>query len=201
MFMNMMTPVGTSVVLVDLSQERAAQSKLMLTEQGYSVIGQVQSADEIPNILSQTNADVIVMYADDVDPSLLSSMRDLPEPLRRPTVLFSSDGSSSSIHAAVAAGVNAYVVVGVDGNRMRSAIDLAKANYSNTTVLREELDEAREALKERKMIERAKGIIMKQKGIDEAAAYDLLRKRSMLDGQRLIDVARVITQAADVMDG
>ena len=80
-----------------------------------------------------------------------------------------------------------------------SAIDLAKANFSNTRGLREELDEARNALRERKIIEKAKGIIMRERALDEDAAYTLLRNRAMQRGMRLVAVAEMVVEAAEVM--
>ena len=82
---------------------------------------------------------------------------------------------------------------------IRSAIDLAKANFSNTRGLREELDEARTALRERKIIERAKGIIMRERGLNEDDAYALLRNRAMQRGVRLIAIAEMVNEAAEVM--
>ncbi|MGB0683190.1 MAG: ANTAR domain-containing response regulator [Magnetovibrionaceae bacterium] len=201
MHIRLFAPVGTSVLLVDVDAERAEVSESMLREQGYAMAGTANNVSDLPAMLQAVSADVVMLHADSIGPDLLETLRTLPENLRCPVVLLSEDGSSESIHAAVAAGVNAYVVVGVNGGRLRSAIDLAKANFSNTTVLREELDEARTALRERKIVERAKGLVMKQKDIDEAEAYELLRKRAMQKGMRLVDVANMINEAADMMGG
>ena len=201
MHIHLMTPVGTAVLLIDADVERANQARGMLVEQGYTVSGHIADASSVAEALASTPAQVVMIQADEIGTSLLEALRALPDELRRPVVMLSEDGRSESIHKAVAAGVSAYVVVGVNGNRMRSAIDLAKANFTNTSGLREELDEARTALRERKIVERAKGLVMKQKGIDEAEAYDLLRKRAMQKGMRLVDVATMINEAAEMMGG
>ncbi len=201
MHIHLMTPVGTSVLLFDADVDRAADASAMLVEQGYAVVGRVLTPEALAAEVLNTTADVVMIHADRVDQRVVDVLSAIPENARRPVVMLSEDGASESIHAAVAAGVNAYVVVGVNGSRMRSAIDLAKANFSNTSGLREELDEARTALRDRKIIERAKGLVMKQKGIDEAEAYELLRKRAMQKGMRLVDVATMINEAADVMSG
>ena len=196
-----MTPVGTSVLLVDADASRADETRDLLIEQGYAIAGVLGGLDGLAAALAKSPVDTVIIQAPQVDEALLAGLRAVPDSLRKPTVLFSEDGAAEVIHAAVAAGVNAYVVVGVNGNRVRSAVNLAVANFSNTNGLREELDEARAALRDRKIIERAKGLVMKQKGIDEAEAYDLLRRRAMQKGMRLVDVATMVNEAAEVMAG
>ncbi len=199
MQIRLMTPVGTSVLVYDQDAERRASTRRLLIEQGYAVTAEVGDLAAIPEALVRSQSDTIMIYATTPDEALLETLRALPDDVRRPTILITEDGTSDAMYAAVAAGINACVVVGVNGNRMRSAIDLAKANFSNTRGLREELDEARNALRERKLIERAKGIIMRERQIDEDEAYALLRKRAMQRGVRLIEVAEMVNEAAEVM--
>ena len=199
MQIRLMTPVGTNVLVVERDRPRAEATKRLLIEQGYGVSGVLTDMSRFAEAVSQTPADALMIYAAEPDRELLDALRALPTELRRPTVLITEDGSTDAIHEAVAAGVNACVVVGVNGNRVRSAIDLAKANFSNTRGLREELDEARNALRDRKVIERAKGIIMRERGLDEDAAYTLLRTRAMQRGVRLVVVAEMVNEAAEVM--
>lgn len=199
MRINLMTPVGLSVLVLDEDGERGQDTRRLLVEQGYAVGGVVTAQADLEPALAQTAADVVMIYAATADAAMLATLKALPERLRRPTVLITEDGSSERIYAAVEAGVNACVVVGVNGNRVRSAIDLAKANFTNNRGLREELDEARNALRERKLIERAKGIIMKERGLSEEEAYVLLRKRAMQRGLRLVAIAEMVNEAAEVM--
>ncbi|HBC06645.1 MAG TPA: response regulator [Rhodospirillaceae bacterium] len=199
MQIRLMTPVGTSVLVVERDRPRAEATKRLLVEQGYSVTGLLTDISRFAEAVAQTTADAIMIYATEPDKDLLDALRALPTEQRRPTILITEDGSTDAIHQAVAAGVNACVVVGVNGNRIRSAIDLAKANFSNTRGLREELDEARNALRDRKVIERAKGIIMRERALDEDAAYTLLRTRAMQRGVRLVVVAEMVNEAAEVM--
>ena len=199
MHIRLMTPVGTSVLVIDQDASRARATRHLLIEQGYAVTDVVSDLNALERALGETAADTILIYATKPDASLLDTLRRVPVERRRPTVLITEDGASESIYAAVDAGVNACVVVGVNGNRVRSAIDLAKANFTNTRGLREELDEARNALRERKLIERAKGIIMRERGLDEEAAFQLLRKRAMQRGVRLVAVAEMVNEAAEVM--
>ena len=199
MHIHLMTPVGTSVLVFDQDQERASSTRRLLIEQGYGVVDVVHEAERLTDLRQHASVDTILIYASQSDTAYLEVLRALPVEQRRPTVLITEDGSTDAIHAAVAAGVKACVVVGVNGNRVRSAIDLAKANFSNTRGLREELDEARTALRERKIIERAKGIIMRERGLNEDDAYALLRNRAMQRGVRLIAIAEMVNEAAEVM--
>lgn len=199
MQIRLMTPVGTSVLIVDRDGGRAESTSQFLTEQGYGITGIVTDVSSLAEIVSSTAADILLIYTATPDQALMEMLRQIPVEWRRPTVLITEDGSAEVIYSAVAVGVNAFVVVGVSGNRMRSAIDLAKANFTNTRGLREELDEARSALRDRKQIERAKGIIMKERGLDEEAAYGLLRSRAMQRGVRLVAIAEMVNEAAEVM--
>lgn len=198
--MRLMTPTGTRVLLVDEDAQRGAQTTRVLEGHGYCVAATLDSAERIGEALRAGDLEVILVHAS-VHDGLLSALHELPVQLRRPTVLLSEDGAAESIHRAVAAGVNAYVVIGAAGNRIRSAIDLARANFANTSVLREELDEAQTALRERKVVERAKGIIMREKGLDEAQAYALMRRQAMHKNLRLVQIATTINEAAEVMNG
>ena len=174
MQIRLMTPVGTSVLVVERDRPRAEATKRLLVEQGYSVTGLLTDMSRFAEAAAQTTADAIMIYATEPDGELLDALRALPTEQRRPTILITEDGSTDAIHQAVAAGVNACVVVGVNGNRIRSAIDLAKANFSNTRGLRE-------------------------RALDEDAAYTLLRTRAMQRGVRLVAVAEMVVEAAEVM--
>ncbi len=199
MHINLITPVGTNVLVLDENPDRARATRHMLIEQGYSVGEVLADPAALADRITDTAVDTVLIFAPTPDVVLLDRLRALPDRLRRPTVLITEDGSSDAIHAAVAAGANACVVVGVNGNRVRSAIDLAMANFNSAQGLREELDEARNALRERKLIERAKGIVMRERDLSEADAYALLRTRAMQRGVRLCVVAEMVNEAAEVM--
>ena len=199
MHIRLMTPVGNSVLVFDQDQTRATSTQKLLVEQGYAVANVVNDLNSLTQAIAAESANTILMYASKPNEALLDALRGVSDGARRPTVLITEDGASETLHAAVDAGVNAVVVVGVNGNRMKSAIDLASANFTNTRGLREELDEARTALRERKLIERAKGVIMRERGLSEEDAFALLRNRAMQRGVRLVVVAEMVNEAAEVM--
>jgi response regulator NasT len=113
--------------------------------------------------------------------------------------MFSSDGAPETIREAVRAGVSAYVVDGMEPDRIRAIIDVAVAQFEDFQRLREELAEANLRLAERKLVERAKGLLMKSRSLDEEAAYALLRKFAMDRKLRLGEVAQQLIDAADLL--
>ena len=170
-----------------------------LERNGYEVAARVGEIDELLERARAQDFDVIAIFALATSERLLDGITRLRRGVGKPMALFSEDGDRDTIQKAVSAGVNAYVVTGVNANRMRSAIDLAVANFRSTVGLREELDEAKQALQERRIVERAKGIVMQQRGLGEAEAYKLLRTRAMQKGMRLAEVALTITEAEDLI--
>ena len=118
---------------------------------------------------------------------------------RRPVVMFAEDGKPETIRAAIEAGVAAYVVSGLQPKRGRPVIDVAIARFGQFQELRSQLDKARASLAERKLIEKAKGELMKRRRIDEETAYGLMRKMAMDQKLRLIDVANRIIEAAELL--
>lgn len=199
MLNRLVTPVGTAILLVDRNADHARAMKTALSDQGFGLAGVISDPTGIPDGVAATEARVVIVNADKVDGPLVSALEKIPATARRPTVLFCADASTEAINAAIDAGVNAYVLEGSGADRLRAAIDLAEANYRTISRLTGERDEARDALKARKVIERAKGLIMKEKGLDEEQAYRLLRSHAMQKGQRLVDIATTITEAAEVM--
>jgi response regulator NasT len=116
---------------------------------------------------------------------------------RRPIVMFTNDEDTSHVKDAVAAGVSAYIVAGLAPQRIRPILDVAMARFQHEQALRAELADARTELKDRKTIDRAKGLLMQRQGLSEQAAYEKLRKTAMDKGLKLADVAQ---RMLDVMD-
>src|SRR4029078_4403717 len=115
--------------------------------------------------------------------------------VHRPIAMFVEQSDTVMIEAAVEAGVSAYVVDGLRKDRVRSILDTAVSRFNAFSRLRDELDRTRQALEERKVVERAKGILMKMKGLDEAEAYDTIRKAAMNENRRISEVAQSLVTA------
>jgi len=191
---------GASVLLLDDDRTRGEATQALLAEMGYRLLAPTSPPETLTEKVATTNPSLIIVRAVTASPVFLDQLRRLPAPLRRPVVMFSEDGAPEAIAAAVAAGVDSYVVVGVNGNRIRAAVELARANFAAKRGLEAELDQARAQLRDRKIIEKAKGLIMKERKIDEQDAYALLRKRAMQKGVRMVDVATMINEAAEIMN-
>lgn len=186
-------------ILVDLNGRGEDHlSSVLETGAGYSVTS-VGSLAEIEGAVNGSAIDLIVLAADAVDEGLRDLLAKLLAEVVCPTAFFCPQGVPECIRAAVEAGVHACSTVDGGTVEVIATVEAAKAQFANIASLRKELADAKTALEDRKLIERAKGIVMREKGLDEDSAYKLLRSRAMQKGQRLAFVARTIIEAADVM--
>ncbi len=185
------------VLLVDDDTQRAAILKSALHEAGYVVVVDTQRGADLIGRVRALAPDVVVIDRESPDRDTLEHVCMVTRDEPRPIVLFTQDGDRSMIQAAVRAGVSAYVVGGISAERIRPILDVAIARFDELQAMRQELTQAKLSLTERKQIERAKGIVMKSRGVSEEDAYTLLRKLAMERNQRLAHVAEnVISMAA-----
>ncbi|HEU4487375.1 MAG TPA: ANTAR domain-containing protein [Povalibacter sp.] len=150
--------------------------------------------------MQQARADAIVLesYSPDVDllDRIVDAMGEKPLPL----VIFSGDATEQAIHHAVRAGAAAYVVDGLDAQRVPVILQVALARFEFMNNLRSELTLAQQKLTERKFVERAKGLLMKARGLSEDEAYHTLRRMAMERNRRMGDVARSVLEMADLLN-
>jgi len=118
---------------------------------------------------------------------------------RRPIVMFTNDNDTSHVRDAVAAGVSAYIVAGLSVERIRPILDVALARFQHEQALRQELAATKTELQDRKIIDRAKGLLMQRQGLSEAAAYEKLRKTAMNKSLKLAEVAQRVLDVADLL--
>ena len=199
MEIRLIEPLGLGVLVADADPQSSSMLAKMLSIQGYKISCILSDPRELAAKVRALAPDVVVVNAGAFERQFLDQLEALASEERRPTLMLSAGGAPEDIKDAVATGVSAYLLVGLNGNRVRAGIDLAIANFSNVAYLRQELDEARAALEARKIIERAKGIVMRQKGLDEDSAYRLLRGRAMERGVRLAEIARMVTETEDLL--
>jgi two-component system, response regulator / RNA-binding antiterminator len=190
---------GMRVLVVDESPERADILREGLRRAGYEVSASLSSPVALLSSIEQLRPDVIVIDTESPSRDVLEHLVVVTQHTPRPVVMFSSDGAPETIRDALRAGVSAYVVDGMDPNRIRAIIDVAVAQFEDFQRLREELAEANLKLAERKLIERAKGLLIKHRNLDEQAAYALLRKFAMDRKLRLGEVAQQLIDAADLL--
>jgi response regulator NasT len=187
------------IALVDEKPERSDDLERALVAEGYSVLARLSGGGGLRARIAELAPDVIIVDMQSPDRDVLEDMQRLQSETPRPIVMFVDQSDSDSIQAAVRAGVSAYVVDGLRSRSVRPIVEVAIARFRAFQALRDELDAARESLEERKLVERAKGILMSRRGVSEAEAYRLLRRAAMDRQQKLVEVARHLIAMADLL--
>lgn len=187
------------VMVVDEDSERRQILQQVLRQAGHRVVADVASTINMPNLVAKLQPDVIIIDTNSPDRDTLEHICVITQDAPRPIIMFSADGDCKKIRDAVRAGVSAYVVDGLSPARVQPIIDVAIARFEELQALRNELASAQLQLADRKYVERAKGILMKQKALSEEAAYRLLRKMAMDENIKLVEVAQQVIRAAKLL--
>ena len=187
------------VLIVDESAEHGEVLRGGLEHAGYEVAGILSSAFDLQRAVERLEPDVIIIDTDSPSRDALEHLCVMGRDQPRPIVMFAADGDAATIREAVRAGVSAYVVDGLEPERVKSIIEVACARFEELQSLRSELAEANRKLSERKLVERAKGLLMKGRGVDEQEAYRLLRALAMNRGKRIGDVAQDVIAAVELL--
>ncbi len=186
------------IAIVDESPIRAAILEDGLREAGFT---QVQRIAETHNLLVRIYAmdpDVILIDLESPSRDMLEQMFQMSRSVKRPVAMFVDQSDTASIQAAVDAGVSAYIVGGLKKERITSILDLCISRFNAFHRLQTELDQAKDALDERKVIDRAKGVLMKAKKFTEEEAYALMRKTAMNENKKIVDIAQSVLTAAEL---
>src|SRR6266566_2234879 len=187
------------IVIVDENPVRAAILIDGLREAGFT---QVLRLDETANLLANIytiDPDVILIDLENPSRDVLEQMFQVSRIVKRPVAMFVDQADSASIQASVDAGVSAYIVDGLKKERIKSILDLCISRFNAFSRLQSELEQTRSALEERKVIDRAKGILMKAKQLSEEQAYALLRKTAMNENRKIAEVAQSVVTAAEML--
>ncbi|PKU21723.1 response regulator [Telmatospirillum siberiense] len=187
------------VILVDDEPERAKLVKEALEAGGFEVVAAFGTGAGVSRRVRDLAPDVIIVDIDSPDRDTLEDMRRVTFEQRRPVVMFAQDGGADIIRAAVAAGVSAYVVDGLKPERVKPVVDVAIARFAQFQEMRVELDKAKTTLAERKLVEKAKGILMKRRNCGEDEAYRSMRRMAMDQKLRLVDIANKVIEAAELL--
>jgi response regulator NasT len=187
------------ILLVDQNADRAAILEEGLREAGCRDITVVREMHSLMRRILDADPDVIFIDLENPNRDVLEQMFQVSRSVRRPIAMFVDQADSESIHAAVESGVGAYVVDGLRKERVKTVLDTAIGHFKTFNKLREQLERANQALEDRKVVDRAKGILMKERGIGEQDAYGLLRTAAMNENRRIIDVARSIVSTAGLL--
>ncbi len=191
-------PSMLSVLIVDDSPERAEILRTALEQAGYQVAAALESPLALLKAVDSVKPDIIIIDTESPSRDVLEHVVIVSRDQPRPIVMFSSDDAPESIRDAVRAGVSAYIVDGLSGARVKSIVDVAVARFEEYQRVLGELAEANLKLSERKLVDRAKGILMKNRGLNEEEAYHALRKLAMSSKKRMGDVAQSVIDTADL---
>jgi len=187
------------VLIVDESAEHGQVLRGGLEHAGYEVAGILSSPFDLQEAVERLKPDVIIVDTDSPSRDALEHLCVMGRDQPRPIVMFAADGDAATIREAVRAGVSAYVVDGLEPERVKAIVEVACARFEELQSLRSELAEANRKLSERKLVERAKGLLMKARGVDEAEAYQLLRTLAMNRGKRIGDTAQDVIAAVELL--
>jgi len=187
------------IAIVDESPIRAAILEEGLRDAGFTDVVRI---DEMQSLLSRIYAldpDVIVIDLENPSRDILEQMFQVSRAVRRPVAMFVDQSDAASIQASVDAGVSAYIVDGLKKERLKPILDLCISRFNAFAKLQDELDRTKSALEDRKVIERAKGILMKLKGLSEDEAYVLLRSTAMREKKKIGEIAQSILTASELL--
>ena len=179
--------------------ERSRSLRIGLLQAGYNIVAVLPADMFLPAQLAQIQPDMVIIDAESQARDTLEHVVVATRNERRPIVMFTDDSDTSHVQDAIAAGVTAYVVAGLAPERVKPVLEVALARFQFEESLRQELADARSQLHERKLIERAKGLMMTRQGITEDVAYARLRRAAMDRKLRLADLAQRVIDAADLL--
>ena len=187
------------VMLVDRDPERSELLELALADAGHRIIARISDDATLSDEVAKYQPDVIVIDMESPGRDTLEQMREINRDQPKPIILFSDQRDPDYIRQAVKAGVSAYVVDGLSRDRVMPIVEVAVARFREFQNLRQELEETKIRLADRKIVEKAKGLLMKKKNMGEEQAYQFLRKTAMSRNLQLIEVARVLISLEDAL--
>ena len=187
------------ILLIDAYPERAAVLERTLTAAGHDIVARFEYDIDLREEVTRIAPDLVIIDIDSPNRDILEDMHALNREQPHAVVIFTQDDDVTLIRNAIAAGVSAYVVGDLDPARVLPVLTVAISRFEQFQSIQRELSDARTALDDRKLIERAKGILMKQKQMDEAAAYALMRRMAMDRNLKLVELARNVIRAAELL--
>jgi len=194
-----MSHLDLTILVIDENAVRAAIIEDGLREAGHRHVTVALEIHGIAKTVETLSPDVIIIDIENPNRDMMEHLFQLTRSVSRPIAMFVDRSDTASIEAAVDAGVSAYIVDGLRKERVKPILDMAVSRFNAFSRLQQELAEARSALEERKIIERAKGILMKMRGMSEEEAFALLRQTAMNEKKKLVDIAQSVVTAAGLL--
>ncbi len=194
-----MTHLDLTILVIDENAIRASIIEEGLREAGHARVTVVHEVNGIARTIETLMPDVIIIDIENPNRDMMEHLFQLTRTVSRPIAMFVDRSDTASIEAAVDAGVSAYIVDGLKKERVKPILDMAVSRFNAFNRLRRELADARSALEERKLIERAKGILMKMRGLSEEEAFALLRQTAMNEKKKMSEIAQSVVTAAGLL--
>jgi response regulator NasT len=192
-------PPALKILVIDENPIRRAILDTGLREAGFANVVLLGNRAGLLNQIYRIDPEVILIDLENPSRDELEQMFQVSRAVRRPIAMFVDQSDRSTTEAAVEAGVSAYIVGGLSKERVRDILDLCISRFNAFARLQDELDRTKGALEARKLIDRAKGILMKAKSLSEEEAYALLRKTAMNEKRKIADVAQSVITAAELL--
>ncbi|MFG1297563.1 MULTISPECIES: ANTAR domain-containing response regulator [Xanthobacter] len=196
-----MRDADLSILVIDENAIRAQIIEEGLRAAGHARVTVVHEIQGVARTIERVSPDVIVIDLENPNRDMLESMFLLSRSVQRPIAMFVDRSDKAAIEAAVEAGVSAYVVDGLKQERVKPILDMAISRFNAFSRMARELEEARTELESRKIVDRAKAILMKSRGLSEDAAYKLLRSTAMNQNRKIADIAQSLVMAAGLLEG
>lgn len=188
-----------SIIIVEPDRERALMIVDSLKEAGDNEILVISEVSGLARRIKERNPDVVIVDVTNPTRDVIEELTLATSPLDRPVAMFVDKSDDNLTKSAIEAGVSAYVVDNIRPDRITPVVAAAITRFNMFRRMRDELAETKRALEERKLIDRAKGLLMKSRGISEDEAYAILRKAAMDRGSKISDVASALVTAADLL--
>ncbi len=187
------------IVVVEQDRERAIDIIDGLNDAGWRDVTVIAETSALARTLNELEPDLVLIDLANPSRDVLENLSEVSGANQRPVAMFVDKSDDDMTRAAVSAGLSAYVVDGLKKDRIKPVLETAIARFQMVSQMRSELNAAKLALTERKTIDRAKGILMQAKGINEEEAYGLLRKTAMDQVRKVINVAEALVTASDLL--
>lgn len=194
-----MTHLDLTILVIDENAIRASIIEEGLREAGHSRVTVIHEVHGVARTIETLRPDVIVIDIENPNRDMMEHLFQLTRTVGRPIAMFVDRSDTASIEAAVEAGVSAYIVDGLKKERVKPILDMAVSRFNAFSRLQRELAEAKSALVDRKVVERAKGILMKMRGLSEEEAFALLRQTAMNEKKKLSEIAQSVVTAAGLL--
>lgn len=189
------------ILIIDSNDDRAAVVEAGLAGYGDAQILRMGLSTDLIRKIGEIEPDVIFVDVDSPDRDTLENMRNVSAVMPRPIVMFVEESEESLAEEALRAGVSAYIVDGLSAKRVKPILDVAILRFKVFQKMREELDKAKSDLASRKVVERAKGLLMEQRKLSEEEAYKLLRNTAMKEGKSILDIADSLISISRLLKG